>query len=148
MTQPPYPILGEPATSSWRDRHPHWKTVVGALVLVLFFGGVGVVALFGNMAALRSSWAYRDALSRAQSDPRVLAALGEPVQPGRFFLGHFETRGQFGYTDFDLPMAGPRNHGQLSVRALEIRGQWEFRYAGLEIKGFPVIDLLQPETAK
>jgi len=141
MSQPPYPILGEPVSSSWRDRHPHAKIVVGALVVGLFFVGVGISVLLGNAASVRRSWAYQEALSRAQTDPRVLGILGEPVYPGGFVLGNAETRGQFGYADFNLPIAGPRNHGQLSVRALEIRGKWEFRYLRLEVPGFPVIDL-------
>jgi hypothetical protein len=29
------------------------------------------------------------------------------------------------------------------VRALEIRGQWEFRYLRLEVRGLPVVDLSQ-----
>jgi hypothetical protein len=62
-------------------------------------------------------------------------------------LGHAEIRGQFGYADFNLPIAGPRNQGRLSVRALELRGQWEFRYLRLEVPGFPAIDLLRPQTA-
>jgi Cytochrome oxidase complex assembly protein 1 len=141
MTQPPYPIRGEPVSSSWRDRHPLAKIVVGALVMGLFFSGIGVSVLLGNAASVRHSWVYGEALSRAQSDPRVLAILGEPIHPGAFVLGNAETRGQFGYADFNLPIAGPRNHGQLSVRAFEIRGQWEFRYLRVEVRGFPVIDL-------
>jgi hypothetical protein len=142
MVQPPYPVLGEPVRSSWRDRHPQAKIVVGALVVGLFFVGVGVSVLLGNAVSVRRSWAYQEALSRAQADPRVLAILGGPVHPGTFVLGHAETRGQFGYADFNLPIAGPRNHGQLSVRALELRGRWEFRYLRLEVRGFPLIDLL------
>jgi hypothetical protein len=42
MAQPPYPVLGEPVRSSWRDRHAHAKIVVGALVVGLFFAGAGV----------------------------------------------------------------------------------------------------------
>jgi hypothetical protein len=145
MTRPPYPILGEPAVPHWSDRHPHWKLVLGGLVLALFFAGTGTAAFLGNLAASRSSWAYHEALSRAESDPRVVAILGGPIQPGWCFFGRVETRGQFGYAEFDLPVAGPRNHGQLSVRALQIRGQWEFRYLRLEMKGEPVIDLLRPE---
>ena len=147
MSQPPYPILGEGVTANWSDRHPHWKIVVGALVVGLFFVGICVSVLWGNSAAVRRSWAYQEALSRAQSDPRVHAVLGETVNPGVLVLGHAETRGQFGYADFNLPIAGARNHGQLAVRALEIRGQWEFRYLRLEVQGSPVIDLLGSETS-
>lgn len=145
---PPYPITGEPVRHSWRDRHPYGKIVVGAAVILVLIAATAIPAFLASLALLRQHPMYREALARAQSNPRVIEVLGEPIQPGRYFSGSTEVRGQFGYADFEIPLHGSKNHGDLYVRTLQVRGQWEFRRLWLEVEGIRSIDLLAPQPAK
>ena len=148
MKNPPYPVIGEPVKPSWHDRRSYFKILLGAGILALLLVAFGIPAFVASRAALRQHPIYKEALSRAISNPRVVDVLGEPVQSGWLFSGSAESRNQFGYADFEIPLEGPKGDGELIVRTLQLHGTWEFRRLRLEVKGIPDIDLLAEEPAK
>lgn len=92
-----------PAQPGWWQRNWKWCVpVLGALLLALSVAVVlgGVALLLG---AIKSSGAYQHALARAQSDPAVIAALGEPIRAGWFVQGNISTSGASGDADLAIP---------------------------------------------
>jgi hypothetical protein len=99
---------------------------IGCGVLV-----VGIVAflafiVFVVFASMRSATPYKDGLARAQADPRVLEALGSPIEPGWFMSGSISTSGQSGNCDIDIPLKGSRQKGSLHVVGTREGGRWTY----------------------
>ncbi|HEX8814365.1 MAG TPA: cytochrome c oxidase assembly factor Coa1 family protein [Terriglobales bacterium] len=133
---------------SWTDGHPRGKIVLGGLILLLLIAlALGAVVL-GRMSAVRHSGVFQEALARASADPKVVAELGEPIRTGYYVSGKLQTRGRFGFADFDVALIGPRNDGVLSVLAYKIRGEWQYRLLEVDVEGSPSIDLLPAGNGK
>jgi hypothetical protein len=148
MPKPPYPITPRSMKRSWMDRYPRGKIVLGGLILLLLMAVAGGIAILASMSAMRHSTLFHEAVSRAMSDPKVIAELGEPIRTGYYISGKLQTRGRFGFADFDVALMGPRNEGLLSVLAYKIRGEWQYRLLEVDVVGSPSIDLLPAGNAK
>lgn len=92
-----------------------------AFVALIAFVAFIVFIVFGSM---RNSTPYRDAVARAQNDPRVRAALGTPVKAGYFFSGSINTQNRDGDAKLDIPISGPKGKATLRVVATKTRGRW------------------------
>ncbi|HEV7269151.1 cytochrome c oxidase assembly factor Coa1 family protein [Pseudoxanthomonas sp.] len=124
-----------PAHPNWWQRNWKWCVpVLGALLLALFAAFVfGIVALvFG---AIKSSAPYQQALTRAQSDPAVIAALGEPIRAGFFVQGNISTSGASGEADLAIPLDGARADGTLYVVAEKRAGEWRYETLAVNVDG-------------
>ena len=124
-----------PAQSNWWQRNWKWFVpVLAALLLALLAAFVfGIVALvFG---ALRSSDPYRQSVMRAQSDPAVIAALGEPIRTGWFVQGNISTSGTGGNADLAIPLDGQRADGTLYVVAHKRAGEWRYETLAVNVDG-------------
>ncbi len=91
----------------------------------------GIAALF---TGLRSSDVYQVALERAQSDPTVVEALGEPIEPGILFSGSINFSGSSGEADYSVPLRGPRGRATLYVIGQKRAGEWTFELMEVEIQ--------------
>ena len=94
-----------------------------AFVAVVAFVVVILVVVFGSM---RSSTPYKDSVAIAQSDPRVITALGSPVKPGLFLSGSINTKNDSGEAKLAIPLSGPKGKGTLHVEASKVRGNWSY----------------------
>lgn len=124
-----------PAHPNWWQRNWKWCVpVLAALLLVLFAAFiVGIVALvFG---AIKSSTPYQHAITRAQADPAVVAALGEPIQAGWFVQGNIGTSGSGGEADLAIPLDGARADGTLYVVAEKHAGEWRYGTLAVNVDG-------------
>ena len=124
-----------PAQPGWWQRNWKWCVpVLGALLLALSVAVVlgGVALLLG---AIKSSGAYQHALARAQSDPAVIAALGEPIRAGWFVQGNISTSGASGDADLAIPLDGPRADGTLYVVAEKRAGEWRYETLAVNVDG-------------
>ena len=109
--------------------------VVGCVVFVAFIAFVVV-------GAMRSSTPYKDAMQRAQTDPRVIEALGSPIEPGLFISGSINTQNQSGDADINIPVSGPKGKASIHVVGTKDSGRWTYtRMIVTPAKGEP-IDLL------
>lgn len=106
----------------------HWKWAVPVIVL-------GILAAFAAFVAsvlllvshlLKGSEPYRHAVALARQEPRVIAALGEPMTEGWLPTGHYNTAGTSGAADFEITLNGPRGEGHLYVEARRRAGRWEY----------------------
>lgn len=120
MTSDPY---GQPkkSTSPWV-----WVGIgCGVLLLgTVAFVGFIVFVVFGSM---RGSEPYKDALAQAQTDPRVLAALGSPVRAGYLFSGSINVKNSDGEAELTIPISGPKGKGDLRVKGTKSLGKWTYQ---------------------
>ena len=95
---------------------------------VLVVGIVAFVAfiVFVVFASMRSAAPYQDGLARARTDPRVVEALGSPVEPGWFVSGKINTSGRSGSCDIDIPLKGSKQNGSVHVVGTKEGGRWTY----------------------
>jgi cytochrome oxidase complex assembly protein 1 len=82
---------------------------------------------------MKSSDAYKTALTKAKSDPRVVSALGSPIADGWFVGGKTNVSGTSGQADMTVPISGPKGKGTLYFVATKFAGQWSFSKLMVEI---------------
>jgi hypothetical protein len=75
---------------------------------------------------MKSSGAYKVALARVKSHPKVTAALGTPVKEGWFLTGTVNVNGSGENADVSIPLSGPKGEGTLFAGASKSAGQWSF----------------------
>ena len=128
---------------NWFSRNWKWFIPAGCLTLLIMFGAF-IAGILGIVeATLKSSDAYKLALAKAQSDPRVAENLGQPVQPGWFMSGNINVSGGSGDADISIPVSGPKGKGTIYVVAKKIAGEWQFETLQVAVEGQPGrIDLL------
>ncbi len=122
-----------------------------AIVLTILVAAVVLVGLFAWVlfrvisAALSNSQPYLGAVGRARSDPRVLDALGTPVQAG-LPQGSLQWDLVLGNrASLTIPLSGPRASGHLFVRARGRCCTWNYTQIQLSVRGRDTaIDLTGP----
>lgn len=102
---------------------------VAAIVLVVF-------------GALRASDPYKDSLRRAQADPRVIAALGSPIEPGFWMTGSIQVENDEGTVNMEYTIKGPKKGARLRVAGTKERGRWYYQQMVVAPKDAADIDLL------
>ena len=131
---PPLPraIPREKPTTWWQR---NWKWFVPACLggLVLFAGFIVLIVtiVFGMM---KSSDAYRTALTMARADPYVQEALGSPIEEGLLVMGNINVNGSSGHADLAIPVSGPQGSGTIYVVASKSAGQWAVLKLVVDIK--------------
>ncbi|MDP9004786.1 MAG: cytochrome c oxidase assembly factor 1 family protein [Verrucomicrobiota bacterium] len=111
-----------PPRPSWWKRN--WKIgCLGILVAIPVMAFCIVAIVFG---ALKSSDAYKTALATAQADPRVVSALGSPIEAGWLISGSTHVTGTAGDASLTVPLSGPNGKGTLYFVALKFAGKWTF----------------------
>jgi len=123
MSVPPPPPYEQAAKSS-RTRRLVAVGCLGGFLLMLLFAAGMVMFVFSLM---RSSEPYQEAMKRAQASPGVVAALGVPVEAGRFVTGSVNVSGPSGDANLSIPVSGPKGGGTLYVIAEKRAGRWEFK---------------------
>jgi hypothetical protein len=119
-----------------------WLLIGCSVLFVLGIAAVAVlvVVVFG---AIRSTDAYKGARDRAVNDPRVIAALGAPVETGWWVKGSVNVDNDGGHANITFPISGPK--GKATVEAIATRDAEKWVYTKLKVDpdGGPPIDLLQ-----
>ncbi len=90
----------------------------------------------GAMAGgLTSSPVYQQALQIACADPRVVAALGEPIQASSRVSGSIASKNQHAHTELVIPLSGPRKRGTLYASARKDTDVWQFYTLEVKVDG-------------
>lgn len=130
---------------------PKQQTNVAAWVIgMVVVGVIGIVSFIVSLllvifGAMRSSEPYKEALKRAKADPRVIAALGSPIQPGLLVNGNLETKNDDGVADLDFTLKGPKGKADVNVAGTKTRGRWYYTRIIVTPPSGPEIDLLSPD---
>ncbi|MET1162961.1 MAG: cytochrome c oxidase assembly factor Coa1 family protein [Pseudoxanthomonas sp.] len=131
----------------WRRNWKWFVPMLAALLLTLFVGAIlaFMSAIFGM---IKSSDAYQQPLQRAQRNPAVIAALGEPIEPGWLVMGNINVNGPSGDADLQIPLIGSRASGDLFVEAKKSAGAWRYQTLVVQVDdGGERIDLLEEQAA-
>ena len=120
---------------SWWQRNWIWIVPAGCLGLV-----AALVALVGAVVILvftgiRSSGVYQEAVQLARDNPRVIDALGAPIEVGLLVSGSIHVSGSSGDAELAIPLHGASNRGTLRVVARREGGRWLFEQAEVEVRG-------------
>lgn len=145
-TQPPPIPQSEPPRRSWWSRNWGWVVALGCLTPILLVGGCFAGLAWIVVSSIRSTDVYEDAVARAKNDPRVIEALGAPVEARWWITGNLNVEGSRGEADFNVPLQGSRNKGTLEVEGGRDGGDWTFSVLQVRVDDGPTIDLM-PETA-
>ena len=113
-----------------------------AILLLAALCGGGIT--FGVFQAIQASPPYQDGLARAQADPRVREALGEPVQGKWWVGGTLQDKGNHGSATLQIPLEGPRGQATLDLAASKSQGTWTTSRAKITLESGETIDLMQP----
>jgi hypothetical protein len=122
-TPPPLPL---PSRANWWRRNWKWFVPTGCLTFIglgVAFVASIVLLVFG---AMKSSDAYKIALSRAKADQRVAEAIGTPIENGWFVSGSTNVSGGSGKSDLTIPIHGPKGEATIYAVATKSAGQWEY----------------------
>lgn len=112
--------------SDWLTRNWKWLVPVGCLGLFLLFAAF-VIGIFSFvMGLMKSSDAYKEALTRAQNHPFVQEIIGDPIEAGWFTTGSINIRNQSGHADLVIPISGPNGKAKIYVVAIKSEGVWSF----------------------
>src|SRR5204863_2622948 len=90
---PPPLLPSQPSRGNWWQRNWKWFVPTGCLTLIALavaFVAMIVVVVFG---AMKSSDAYKIAVTRAKNDERVVRAIGKPISEGMFVSGNMNVNG-------------------------------------------------------
>ena len=114
----------------------------GAVIVIGLIGIVAiVVVVFG---AIKSSDVYRGARDQAQRDPRVIAALGTPMDTGIWVSGNVSVDANGGNADFSFPMHGPKAEAIVHTVGTRDTSGWHYSVLTVSPKNGPPIDVLKP----
>jgi hypothetical protein len=123
LTPPPIPATQK---RGWWTRNWKWFVPTGCLT----FLAIGAAFFFGIMmlvfGAMKSSDAYKTAVTRAKADPRVVSALGSPISEGLFVTGNTNVNPASGQADLSIPISGPKGKGTIYVTAAKSAGVWSY----------------------
>jgi hypothetical protein len=123
----PFPPPPQPQPAGWWSRNWKWFVPTGCCLTPLILGGAFVAFLvlvvFG---AMKQSDAYKMAVARAKSDPRVTSALGTPISEGWFLSGNTNVNGASGDADLTIPISGPKGKGTIYAVATKSAGDWTY----------------------
>ena len=107
-------------------------------------GAFVAIVIFVVSHAMRANQPYKDVIARAQNDPRVIEALGAPVEPGWRVSGRIRTSRRRSHASLGIPLRGSRQSGSVFVvGTCEAGQQWSYhRMVVTPDRGEP-IDLLE-----
>ncbi len=132
---PPYPLVPEPVTRSWLDRHAGWKIPLGCLIVILLLCAFAAVIFTILDVSFRNSTVYKEALARAGRSPEIINRIGEPLRPGRVVQGQLNVSGSTGTANMRIPITGPRGKAAIVLDARKVDGTWVFRSLEVQFEG-------------
>jgi Cytochrome oxidase complex assembly protein 1 len=143
VTVQPPPIVPPPPQQQKSSGCLKWGLIGCGTIIIL--GGIFVAAIvlivFG---AIKSTDAYRGARARVESDPRVIEALGSPVEAGWWMSGNVRVENRRGSADFSFPVHGPKGRADVHVVATKEADRWNYSELTVTPANGPPIDLLKP----
>ena len=106
----------------WWSRNWKWFVPFMCVCMTVFFCLGGILAITDAFGRLRHHPVYADALQRVRADQRVIAQLGQPIEPGWAHSGEVDDgRGQAAMV---FNIAGPNGTGTVRLQARRADGAW------------------------
>jgi hypothetical protein len=127
------PATALPPRPGWWSRNWKWFVPSGCLTMLLLLACFVFFIISIVFGAMKSSDAYKEALTKTKADPRVVSALGSPITDGWFVSGKTNVSGTSGQADMTVPISGPKGKGTIYFVATKFAGQWSFSKLMVEI---------------
>src|ERR1700693_3548418 len=143
---PSAPLRSQPPSKNWWSRNWKWFVPTGCLTLIGMGAAFFVCIFLLVFSVLKSSDAYKTALSRAKNDQRVIAALGTPIHDGFVPSGKTNVNGASGEADLAIPISGPKGKATIYAVGTKSTGNWEFSKLAVQIDGGEMIDLNEKDA--
>ena len=151
MTTPPYvppPTAPPPPPPVSAVTPPPQKSsgclkwgLIGCGVVVVLIAAFCAVLMIFVFGAMKRSHVYKGAVERAQNDPRVKAALGEPIETGWWVSGSVHVESGSGNAEMTIPLSGPKGNGRLHAIATYDGSKWTYETLTVTPEGGAPIDL-------
>jgi ribosomal protein L7/L12 len=122
---------GDPAqiVTSTVYRPPRAKTsprgFLGCLPMLLLIGLCAGFIMLTSQVAFRAWGPLDQVLKVLNSNPQVTQAFGQPLTIGPFITGEISSGGSSSSADFDVPLYGPKQSGELNVSGSWRKGVWD-----------------------
>lgn len=117
---------------AWEQKARRW-VLLGLVGLVTGIFGFGILTLEISYRMLKQTPVMKEAVARITADPRVLEALGAPLQLGWAVTGELEDLPDQGTARMEFSLRGSQGHANVTLRAEKSpTGIW--RYLLLEVK--------------
>ncbi len=126
----PDPAAPPPPPRSWWQRNWKWVIPGGCLSILALF----VLFFF---TVFRHTDVFREAVARAEANPKVRAELGEPIREGWWVMGRVKMTGPSGYANLSIPLKGSRKDGTLYTVAHKSAGIWRYNTLEVAVEGQP-----------
>jgi len=122
-----------------------WKALfIGCGVIVILGAIVCAILVFFVFGVIRSTDVYKNARDKAINDPRVIAALGSPVETGFWVTGSVHQGNGTGVATFKFPISGPKGKATVSADATLENASWVYQRLIVHPDSGPDIDILRP----
>jgi len=145
---PPQPaFVPAPPPRSWASRHWVLLVILGVLLVLLLAGGGFTWFVFQIFATMRNHPAAQQAVALAQTDPKVIGAIGQPITLGPIAGGSITVRNGAQVADLQLSLRGPQGQGTLWIRARGTGSTWTFDRLEFSPAGGKMFDLSAPPTS-
>ena len=118
--------------------------LIGCGVLIFLGAAFAAALVFIVFGAIKRSDVYREALNRVRADQRVVAAIGEPIDPGFWVSGSMNVNNGKGNADFSFPIKGPRGSAKVHAVASTEGQKWEYSELVVTPASGPPINVLAP----
>jgi len=118
---------------SWFQRNWVWAVPVGCLTPILVCGGFFTLLMAVVFGAIKSSDAYTQSLAAVRANPAVVAAIGEPIEPGFLVTGNIQIVNDAGSANIAYTVSGPEGRGDVTVAATRSMGKWRFTVLHIDL---------------
>lgn len=122
-----------PRPRGWWARNWKWFVPTGCLTLCALFAALAIAFAMIIFGAMKSSDAYKIAVSRAMADNRVIATIGTPITEGWLVSGNTNVNGGSGNADLSIPISGPKGKATIYATASKSAGRWIFSQLVVQI---------------
>ena len=131
--------------SAWAWRNKRWDSVehfkrvqrkwaIWAVVVYVALIGLTAPGIIAVPYILKSSDAYRMAVTRLERSPQAIAALGAPISTG-YPWGSITVSAPKGQAEFSFSATGSRSKGTVYLDASKDFGVWKFNRLELRVDG-------------
>ncbi len=90
--------------------------------LITFFA----VILWGITSFMHSSEPFQNSLAMVRDNPRVVQALGTPIEPAYLVNGNIDYDGNSGFAELNYDITGPKGEATVYLDAEQEHGRWRF----------------------
>ena len=125
-----------------------WKALAIGCSVIVVLGFAAMLAFFIFVVnVVKRSDVYREAFRRASSDPRVMAALGTPIEKGWWVIGSVHLDNDEGTAKLDFPISGPKGGARVHASASYENNSWTYSTLIVRPESGGEIDVLQSSAA-